>query len=140
MAGRKIYRSGGIAPQYFEGHHRCRRIPFTEKRLDAGPCQYQGSLLGKALSHETGVAADHDPFVLLSGRRQVIRDGLNHDLDVVEGEIFAQNSAPARCPKGDLRHHYLLVNSRLYAKIYRHAGTQTGTSGRHNKTAFVVLD
>ena len=119
MAGGKVDASGRTAPQDFVRNDRCGRITLAEIRFDAGPGQHTGGHLDKTLPHETGIAADHDPFFLFTASLDGIGNGLNNDLDVFEGEIVTQDTAPTGCSKGDLCH---------------------AAPPGDNKTSFVVLE
>jgi len=118
MAGGEIYRSGSPPAQNLEGDHRSRGITVTQIGFNPGTGKYAGSLLGKALAHEAGITPDDNTLVLLTAGREVVRNSLDNDLDVIKGEILAQNTPPAGCAECDTSH---------------------GNPPEHNRTAFVVL-
>jgi hypothetical protein len=118
MAGSKIDRPGGTPAQDLEGYDRRGGIPVTQVGLDPGSGENAGGLLGKPLPHETGITADYNALMLFTPCSKIVRYGLDHHLDIVKGEILAQDTAPTGRSEGNTRHR---------------------KPPDHNKTAFVVL-
>ena len=104
MTGCKIDRPGGSPAQDFEGYDRSGGIPVAQVGCDTGTGKDAGGLLGKPLPHETRIITDNDALMLFPSCGEVVGDGLNHHLDVVKGEILAQNASPTGCSKGNTRH------------------------------------
>jgi hypothetical protein len=42
--------------------------------------------------------------MLLPPCSEVVRDSLNDHLDIVKGEVLAQNTSPTGCSEGNTRH------------------------------------
>ena len=117
MAGGKVDGAGGMTPQYLERYDRRGGIPFAQIGLDARTRQYPSRLLDEAPPHEAGIAGNNHPFVLFPGGDEVVGDGPDNHLDIVNNEVFAENAAPPGRSKSD-SHDVALPN---------------------NKTSFVVL-
>src|SRR5450631_1617338 len=112
VAGREVDPSGRFAPQNFERDDWCRRIPFTQEGGNTRPSQNACRLTGKPLPHETGIAADDNAFLVLSGSGQIVGNCLDDDFNIVIGEVFSKNSSPPGCSKGNTRHVYRLLNKK----------------------------
>ena len=100
----EVDRAHGLAADGLERDARRRHVARAEKRLNAVERQDLGRLGRELLREEARVVGDDDAASFLSALLEVVGDPLGGDADVLEGEVFSDDAAPARSSEFDHPH------------------------------------